>query len=366
MIKTAIILGVTGQDGSHLAELLLEKKYKVIGVKRRSSTNTLCRLDKVVVNPDFSIVEGDVIDPSSINYLVNSYQPDELFNLSAQSHVHTSFQQPAYTFQVNAVGVLNILEAVRNYSPQTKVYQASTSELWGSNYTIAQDGSSNKYQDEDTHFAPNSPYAIAKLASHHLVRLYRDAYNLFACSGILHNHCGPRRGEEFVTRKITKWIGQFKYWKDNHPNAYFIFDKNDIYIKGRTQTNVSLEFPKLRLGNIDAVRDWSHAKDMVRGMWMMLQQEKPKDYVLCSGIGHSVREFLDISFSYIGIKDWSEYVVIDPCLYRPCEVEFLQGKYNLAKKELGWEPEISFKELVKEMVDYDIKISTIVVDKKIV
>ncbi len=325
-MKTAIIFGTNGQDGSYLSELLIDKGYEVIGIVRRSSTNTLERLVHVIDHPNFNICEGDVVDPSSVNYLINKYQPDELYNLSSQSHVQTSFEQPFYTFQVNAVGVLNILEGVRNYSPKTKVYQASTSELFGSNYDIDDDG--NKYQDENTKFSPNSPYAVAKLAAHELVRLYKDAYGIFACAGILFNHESPRRGENFVTRKITKWLASF-----------------------HTKTDKARQnFPILKLGNLDAVRDWSHAKDMVEGMWLMLQQDKPKDYVLCSGVGYSVRDFLDKSFNFIEINDWSNYVEIDPKFYRPCEVEFLQGKCDLAKKELGWKPKISFNKLVGDMV----------------
>lgn len=333
-IKNAMIFGATGQDSSYLSELLLEKDYKIVGVKRRTSTNNTWRLDSVIHNENFSLVEGDIVDPSSVNQIISEHQPDEIYNLAAQSHVHTSFNQPLYTFQVNALGVIHILEAVRNYSPTSKVYQASTSELWGSNYDIDPSltdvNDHIRYQDENTRFSPNSPYAVAKLAAHESIRLYRDAYDIWACAGLLMNHESPRRGEEFVTRKITQYIGRL---------AYSGFDPNFLHLK---------------LGNIDAVRDWSHAQDMVRGMWMMLQQDKPKDYVLCNGTGYSVKQFLDTAFKHVGIHDWSRYVDIDPSLYRPCEVEFLQGRYNLAKKELGWEPEISFDDLVREMVDIDI------------
>ena len=358
MTTTAMLWGATGQDSSYLSEFLLEKDYKVIGVKRRSSTNTTGRLDGVLDNPNFSLAEGDIVDPSSVNKLVSDYKPDEIFSLAAQSHVQTSFSQPFYTFQVNALGTMNILEAVRNYSPHSKILHASTSELFGSNYNTDQDNV--KYQDENTTFSPNSPYAVAKLAAHELVRLYRDAYGIYACAAISFNHESPRRGEEFVTRKITQWIGKFFQWSlgdfrghkfDKHD---LMFDNNNILYIHDNKIIVD-RFPKLRLGNIDTVRDWSHAKDMVRGMWMMLQQDKPKEYVLCSGKGHSVREFLDLAFSCIGIKDWEPYIIIDPKFYRPCEVEFLQGRYDRANSELGWEPQISFEELVKEMVESDIE-----------
>jgi len=331
-MKKVLITGITGQDGSYLAEFLLDKEYEVIGIKRRSSTNTLGRLKDIMDNPLFTVVEGDIVDPSSINQLVAEYQPQEIYNMAAQSHVHTSFQQPLYTFQVNALGVIHVLEAVRNYSPKTKVLQASTSELFGSNYSI--DCSTNtKYQDEHTSFSPNSPYAVSKLAAHELIRLYRDAYGIFSCAAVSFNHESARRGEEFVTRKITRWIGRF------------------------VESGFDKKFPPLYLGNLDAIRDWSHAKDMMRGMWMMLQQDEPKDYVLCSGVGYSIKAFLDVAFSYVGINDWTSYIVVDPKFYRPCEVEFLQGRYDLIKQELGWEPKISFISLVTEMVDYDVKLA---------
>lgn len=349
--KIAIIFGVTGQDGSYLSELLLEKDYKVIGVKRRSSTNTTYRLENVISNQNFDLIEGDITDSSSTNYLIQKCKPNEIFNLAAQSHVHTSFQQPFYTFQVNALGVANILEAVKCFSSNSKVYQASTSELWGSNYSIDKRGV--KYQDENTSFSPNSPYAVSKLAAHELVNIYRNSYNIFACAGIIHNHESPRRGEEFVTRKITKWIADFVHWQEHvgMPES-LSFDRNTIF----PTSNFLYVFPKLRLGNLNAIRDWSHAKDMVRGMWLMLQQSIPKDYAFCSGIGRSIYEFLDCAFSYIDVCNWDDYIVIDQKFYRPYDVGFLQGRYDLAKKELNWEPQINFKDLVYEMVESDIKL----------
>ncbi len=350
----AMIFGATGQDSSYLAELLLEKDYKVIGVKRRSSTNTTERLNSVIDNENFFLIEGDIVDPSSVNCLIGKYQPDECYNLAAMSHVHTSFEQPFYTFQVNAVGVLNILEGVRNYSPKTKILQASTSELFGSNYDVDKNG--NKYQDENTQFSPNSPYAVSKLAAHELVRLYRDSYGIFVCSSICFNHESKRRGENFVTRKITKWLGDL-YQLQKYDPQYSVAHKGIINAFCFASSAGCIDYGSintLKLGNLDAVRDWSHAKDMVEGMWMMLQQDKPKDYVLCSGVGHSVRDFLDEAFNCVGIDDWSNFIEIDLSLYRLCEVEFLQGKYDLAKKELGWQPKISFKELVRGMVQSDI------------
>ena len=276
----AMIFGATGQDSSYLAELLLEKDYKVVGVKRRSSTNTTERIDHIISHENFFLVEGDITDPSSVNCLISKYQPDELYNFAAQSHVYTSFEQPFYTFQVNAVGVLNILEGVRNYSPKTKILQASTSELFGSNYDVDEEG--NKYQDENTQFSPNSPYAVAKLAAHELVRLYRDSYNIFACSSICFNHESKRRGENFVTRKITKWIGKLNNIIPNCGAELFLKDGmlSISKINKIGQCIGGIEYgsvPLLKLGNLNAVRDWSHAKDMVKGMWLMLQKDQPKD-----------------------------------------------------------------------------------------
>ena len=328
----AIIFGITGQDGSYLAELLLEKGYEVIGVTRRVSVPTLNRITHIL--PKIKIIEGDITDAFSVSNVIKEEAPDEIYNLAAQSHVGTSFKQPSLTWDVTAGGVLNILEAIR-YSGRKddiKFYQASSSEMFGKNYNLREGlAEMIKYQDEKTPFMPQSPYAIAKLAAHHLVRNYRDSYGIFACSGILFNHESERRGEKFVTRKITKWIGEF------------------------VASGMDAEFPALRLGNLDAKRDWGHAEDYVRGMWEMVQHETPNDYVVATGETHSVREFLDIAFRHIGIDDWDEFVVIDPEFYRPAEVDYLLGIPAKAKRVLGWEPEISFQQLVERMVDSDVE-----------
>ena len=328
----AIIFGITGQDGSYLAELLLEKGYEVIGVTRRVSVPTLNRITHIL--PKIKIIEGDITDAFSVSNVIKEEAPDEIYNLAAQSHVGTSFKQPSLTWDVTAGGVLNILEAIR-YSGRKddiKFYQASSSEMFGKNYNLREGlAEMIKYQDEKTPFMPQSPYAIAKLAAHHLVRNYRDSYGIFACSGILFNHESERRGEKFVTRKITKWIGEF------------------------VASGMDTEFPALRLGNLDAKRDWGHAEDYVRGMWEMVQHETPNDYVVATGETHSVREFLDIAFRHIGIDDWDDFVVIDPEFYRPAEVDYLLGIPAKAKRVLGWEPEISFKQLAERMVDSDVQ-----------
>ena len=277
-------------------------------------------------------MEGDVCDPYCISRILKAIKPDEYYNLAAQSHVATSFDQPSYTWDATAKGVLNALEAIRNESSDTKFYQASSSEMFGKNYTTVYDDFGEnplKFQNEETPFYPQSPYAIAKLAGHHLVRNYRDSYNIFACSGILFNHESERRGENFVTRKITKWLGEF-----------IASDKDK-------------KFPKLRLGNLDAHRDWGHAEDYVKAMWLMLQQENPDDYVVATGNTYTIKEFLEVAFSRYDL-DWEKYVVIDPKFYRPAEVEFLRGSPRKAKQKLGWSPDVSFYKLVERMVENDV------------
>jgi len=293
MNKTALITGITGQDGSYLAELLLSKNYKVVGLYRRSSINSFSRIDNTILsNPNLIMEEFDLTDPSDCSSIVERHQPDEVYNLAAQSHVATSFKQPTTTVEIDTIGVLNLLEAIRARCTKARFYQASTSEMFGSNYVESTD--LGKYQNEETPFVPQSPYAISKLASHHMVRVYRDAYSLYACAGILFNHESPRRGENFVTRKITKYIGSL--------------------VNKRIDGSVV----KLKLGNLDATRDWGHAKDYVYGMYLMLQQDKPKDYVLATGESHTVKEFLELAFNSVDL-DYRDYVVVDPEFYRPCE-----------------------------------------------
>lgn len=324
--KTALITGITGQDGSYLAELLLEKNYKVVGLHRRSSNNSFQRIDHLFKNDNFSVSEFDLTDPSNIIYTIDYHQPDEFYNLAAQSHVQTSFRQPTTTFEINTVGVLNILEAIKSHSSATKFYQASTSEMFGRNYTT--DSSGHKYQNENTELLPQSPYGVSKVASHRMVQLYREGYGMFASSGILFNHESPRRGENFVTRKITKYIGQLVNKK----------------ITG-----------SLKLGNLRAQRDWGHAKDYVRAMWLMLQHDRADDYVICTGHCWTVLDFVKRAFELVNL-DYREYVEIDPDLYRPAEVDYLRGDNSKAQKELGWTPQCSLEELVKDMVYSDIKV----------
>ena len=388
MKNKALIFGVSGQDGSYLAELLLEKGYEVTGVTRRVSVSTTERINHIL--PQITIAEGDITDGFSVNKLIAEYEPDEVYNLAAQSHVGTSFKQPSLTWDITAGGVLNILEAIR-YSPRKddiRFYQASSSEMFGKNFdeALSSKGISidMKYQDENTEFIPQSPYAIAKLAAHHLVRNYREGYGIHGSCGILFNHESERRGENFVTRKITKWIGEFVKWRnlrnpwklrdfvqsrptnelgqilqdelrdasmECYDNIEDIDDENMVYNSLMDREG----FPKLRLGNLDAKRDWGHAEDYVNAMWLMVGQKEAGDYVIATGETYSVRDFLDIAFARVGIDDWSDLVVIDPKFYRPAEVDHLLGIPIKAEKELGWKRKVSFKDLVHRMVDSDLE-----------
>jgi len=349
-MKVAVISGTTGQDGSYLAELLLSKGYFVIGFSRRVSVNTSERIKHLLTNGNFQFEEGDVCDPLYITTLLTKYRVAEFYNLAAQSHVHTSFTQPVVTTEIDYMGPLNILNCIKNCSPETKFYQASTSEMFGDVFEESDDGA---YQDEETYMNPQSPYAIAKLAAHHAVRLYRESYGLFTCSGILFNHESPRRGENFVTRKITKWIGEYTKWKNK------VNPEENLMIQGLSESDYiygpnNSRFPKLRLGNLDASRDWGHAKDYVRAMWMMLQHDTADDYVVSTEETYSVRDFLNTAFYEAGIDNWENLVVVDPKFYRPAEVPYLCGVSQKIRKTLGWSPEVTFEQLAKEMVEADI------------
>tara|TARA_R100001079_G_C4447536_1_gene151939 strand:- start:17 stop:1006 length:990 start_codon:yes stop_codon:yes gene_type:complete len=316
--KVAIISGITGQDGSYLAELLLEKGYQVIGLKRRTSLLNTDRIDHIYENDNFSLEYFDLNDTSCMYSLFLKYQPDEFYNLAAQSHVRVSFDIPEHTVDGAAIGTLRLLNALKIVSPHTKFYQASSSEMFGDNPAVP--------QSESTILQPASPYACAKVFSHHLVRNYREAYNLFLSSGILFNHESPRRGETFVTRKITLAAAKIKLGLQD----------------------------KLYLGNLDAKRDWGYAKDYVEAMWLMLQQENPDDFVIATGETHTVREFLEEVFSHAEL-DINKHVEIDERLFRPHEVPLLLGDPTKAKKILKWEPRTKFKELAQIMFEEDFK-----------
>ena len=328
MNKISLITGTTGQDGSYLSELLLKKGYKIFGLIRRSSVDTTERMKHIQHHPSFEWIEGDITDASCMHRIISGIQPDEVYNLAAMSHVGVSFDQPVATCHIDAIGPLNILEAIRQSSPNTKFYQASTSELFGDTDIVP--------QSETTPMMPNSPYAVAKLYAHQLVSLYRRAYNIFACAGILFNHESERRGESFVTRKITKYVASLQNWMDNHDG----FPQKDSDVR------------PLFLGNIEAKRDWSHAEDMVYGMWLMMQHSEPDDFVLGSGETHSVKEFLQLAFGSIGLN-YDDYVVIDHKFYRPVDVNLLHADFGKAQRVLGWKPDVGFGELVDRMVAHD-------------
>jgi GDPmannose 4,6-dehydratase len=322
MPQKALITGITGQDGSYLAELLLNKGYEVHGLIRRSSTFNTHRLDHIYVDPHdpkgiFYLHYGDLSDGGQLSNLVYNIHPDEIYHLGAQSHVRVSFDMPEFTGDITGLGTTRILEAIRRSGIKTRFYQASSSEMFGD---------APAPQNEDTPFWPRSPYAAAKVYAYWMTRNYREGYNMFACNGILFNHESPLRGETFVTRKITRALARIKFGLQD----------------------------KLYLGNLDAKRDWGYAPDYVKAMWLMLQQDDPQDFVIATGQSHSVREFLEEAFSYADL-DWKEYVEIDPRYFRPTEVELLLGDAGRAQKILGWEPEVGFKELVRLMVDADIK-----------
>ncbi len=317
MSKSALITGITGQDGSYLAELLLSKGYKVYGLVRRLSTPNYTRIAHIL--PDITLLPGDLLDtPSLIGALYDS-MPDEIYNLAAQSHVGESFRQPFLTWQVNATGPLNLLEAVRHTGIYPRIYQASTSELYGK--------TSTGVQSELTPFYPRSPYAVAKQASYWNMINYRERYSMFTCNGILFNHESPRRGEDFVTRKITRAVARIAMGLQSY----------------------------IELGDIDVARDWGFAGDYVSAMWLMLQQSKPRDYVVATGEPHTVKEFLQKAFLRIGVQDWMNYIAFDPGMERRTDVYYLAGDASLARKELGWTPTVHFDELVNMMVDADIE-----------
>jgi GDPmannose 4,6-dehydratase len=312
----ALITGITGQDGSYLAEFLLAKGYQVVGMVRRSSTVTFERIHHI--QDDVTIIQGDLHDQSSLVDVMEEYQPDEVYNLAAQSFVPTSWNQPVLTGEVTALGVTRILEAIRLVNPKARFYQASSSEMFGKVREVP--------QCETTSFYPRSPYGVAKVYGHWITVNYRESYNLYAVSGILFNHESPRRGLEFVTRKIT-------------------------YGAARIKLGLSKE---LHLGNLEARRDWGYAGDYVEGMWLMLQQEASSDFVLGTGVTHSVREFCEAAFGYLGL-DYHDYVIQDPRFFRPAEVDLLVADPSKARQSLGWQPRVTFEELVRLMVDADLK-----------
>ena len=317
-MKTALITGINGMDGSHLSDLLLTKNYKIFGMERRSSsknrTNTSHLENKV------TFLQGDLTDQNSLLRCLKESNPDEVYNLAAQSFVGESWNTPEHTSEVTGLGVLRILEAIREFNPKIKFYQASSSEMFGRMV--------ENPANENTPFYPRSPYGVSKLYGHWITKNYRESYDMFACSGILFNHESEKRGIEFVTRKISDGVARIKLGLSDH----------------------------ISLGNLDAKRDWGYAPDYVEAMWLMLQQDQPDDYVIATGNTYSIREFLDIAFNHVGISNWESYIKQDPRFMRPAEVDVLRGNFDKAKEKLGWTPKTSFVNLVKKMVDNDIKL----------
>lgn len=316
MMKTALITGITGQDGSYLAEFLLDQGYRVIGMQRRTSTETVGRIAHLIDR--IELVQGDLLDQLSLIDLMQRFRPAEVYNLAAQSFVPTSWQQAVLTGEFTALGVTRVLEAIRLVNPETRFYQASSSEMFGKVREVP--------QREITPFYPRSPYGVSKVYGHWITVNYRESYNLFACSGILFNHESPRRGLEFVTRKVTHGVARIKLGLAN----------------------------ELNLGNLDAQRDWGYAPDYVRAMWLMLQQDQPDDFVVSTGRTHTVQRLCELAFAAAGL-DWQEYVRIDPRFLRPAEVDLLVGDATKARTSLGWEPSVSFEHMVELMVDADIR-----------
>lgn len=315
-MPTALITGITGQDGSYLAEFLLQKGYRVIGMARRTSTLNFHRLTHI--QDQIELVPGDLGDQVSLIHLLEEYKPEEIYNLAAQSFVQTSWNQPVFTGDITGLGVTRVLDAIRFVNAKIRFYQASSSEMFGKVVEVP--------QSEATPFYPRSPYGVAKVYGHWITVNYRESYDLHATSGILFNHESPRRGLEFVTRKITHHVARIKLGLAN----------------------------EVRLGNLDSQRDWGYAGDYVRAMWLMLQQDNPEDYVVATGETHSVQEFLEEAFGYVNL-DWHDYVVQDPRYMRPAEVDLLVGDATKANKKLGWRPTVSFQELVRMMIDADLK-----------
>jgi GDPmannose 4,6-dehydratase len=326
MSRRALVTGITGQDGSFLAELLLSKGYEVHGIIRRSSSFNTQRIDHIYrdaheVGNRLFLIHGDLADSSALNTILRQVQPDEIYNLGAQSHVRVSFDVPEYTADVTALGTIRILEAIKELGIKPRFYQASSSEMYGLTPEVP--------QRETTPFHPRSPYACAKVFAYHATVNYREAYNLFACNGVLFNHESERRGETFVTRKITR---------------------------AATRIKMGLQ-EKLYLGNLDAKRDWGYARDYVEAMWLMMQADEPDDYVIATGETHSVREFVEEAFHCLDLE-WQKYVEIDPWYYRPSEVDLLLGDATRARTKLGWEPKVKFKDLVRLMIEHDLKLAT--------
>jgi len=319
-MKKVLITGITGQDGAYLAKFLLNKEYRVFGLVRRVASRSLGNLEYLNIVNDVEFVDGDLTDEASLINVIKNILPDEVYNLAAQSFVGTSWDQPLTTFDINATGTLKLLNAIKTSCPTARFYQASTSEMFGNS-------NDDGIQSEKTYFHPRSPYAVSKLAAYWLTINYRESYNMFCANGILFNHESPIRGKEFVTRKITDGVARIKLGLDKD----------------------------IKLGNLDSYRDWGFAGDYVEAMWLMLQQDEPDDFIVSTGKTHSIRDLLDVAFNRVGIKDWNQYVKIDPRYKRPAELFSLKGQNNKAKEKLGWQPKVNFEGLINMMIDADLE-----------
>lgn len=333
MKKRALITGITGQDGSYLAEFLLNKGYDVAGIIRRLSIPNTRNIESIL--GDVALYDGDLSDQGSLDRIVRDFQPDEVYNLAAQSFVKVSWQEPILTGDITGLGAVRLLEAVRNQKPDARVYQASSSEMFGNN--------PQEFLDEHCHFLATSPYAIAKLYAHRMTVNYRESYDMYACAGILFNHESPRRGIEFVTRKISYAVA-------------CISQGVKLSKMGGEIKEPLVKEGKFKLGNLDSSRDWGYAKDYVEMMWLMLQQETPDEYVIATGRNATIQEFLDIAFKVVGIEEWQRYVELDPRFQRPSDLRYLRGNSAKAQQQLGWQPHTSLEKLVQIMVEADIEL----------
>lgn len=333
MAKKALITGITGQDGSYLTELLLEKGYEVAGIIRRLSIPNTRNIEHLLGK--IKLYDGDLLDQGSIDRAVRDFMPDEVYNLAAQSFVKTSWQQPILTGEITGLGANRVLEAIRNLKPDARFYQASSSEMYGNNPI--------EFLDENSPMLPTSPYAIAKLYAHNTTSNYKESFGMFTVNGILFNHESPRRGIEFVTRKITYSVACIKA---GIKNSKMSNEEKEPLVKDG----------KIKFGNLDSKRDWGFAKDYVEMMWLMLQQEKPEDYVIATGVTHSIKDFLKMAFNYVGIENWEDYIEIDQKFKRPSDLVYLRGNASKAEKNLGWKPKTNLEELIKIMVDSDLEL----------
>ena len=350
--EKVVITGVTGMDGSVMSKYLLSLGYIVIGIKRRTSTENTWRIKEILDHPNFTLVEGDITDIYSIIEILKKHKPQYVLNFAAMSHVGTSFEQPQLTWDVTANGAINVMNACKLVDTNIKIFQASTSEMFGSNYSIK---NGEKIQDHDTVIAPNSPYAVSKNSSHDYARVMRESYGMFVCPVILFNHTHTTRGENFVERKITRYVGRFKKWVDETRFCNEDFEGSEF------NENISVGnkvLPKLRLGNIESYRDFGWSEDYMEAVWKIMNSKKPEDYIIATGKTYKIKEIIELAFNQIGWGEhWEKLIYIDPAFYRPNEVPYLCGSYEKLKNDLGWEPKHNIEQIITKMVKYDIELA---------